>query len=88
MNDEVMSGAAIESPCTNICTIHPRARLCVGCLRTGDEIARWASMSPQARRALMQELPNRSETLREAGPLPARGAPGGAARQTKGQSGR
>ncbi|MGF1659637.1 MAG: DUF1289 domain-containing protein [Rubrimonas sp.] len=63
-------GAAIESPCVNICVIHPGAGLCVGCLRTGDEIARWGAMSPQARRALMAALPARAALLDAAGPPP------------------
>jgi predicted Fe-S protein YdhL (DUF1289 family) len=63
---------AIESPCTQICVIHPGAGLCVGCLRTGDEIASWAAMKPETRRAVMASLPSREPRLREAGPLPER----------------
>ncbi|ETX14335.1 hypothetical protein OCH239_03310 [Roseivivax halodurans JCM 10272] len=57
-----MSGE-IESPCTKICQIHPEARLCVGCLRTIDEITGWARMTPEDRRRIMDELPERAPQL-------------------------
>ncbi|MFD1343111.1 DUF1289 domain-containing protein [Litorisediminicola beolgyonensis] len=53
----------IDSPCVNICQIHPTARLCVGCLRTIDEITAWSRMTPEARRAVMAELPDRAPQL-------------------------
>jgi uncharacterized protein len=54
----------IESPCVKICVIHPQAGLCVGCHRTSDEIAAWSRMSPEARRMVMAELPDRAALLR------------------------
>jgi predicted Fe-S protein YdhL (DUF1289 family) len=42
----------LETPC---------AGLCIGCGRTIDEIARWATMSDQERRAIMAALPERME---------------------------
>lgn len=59
---------AIESPCVNICMLHPETRLCVGCARTGDEIARWSRMSVEERRIVMDDLPSR-----QAGPAIRRG---------------
>ncbi|MEM6943384.1 MAG: DUF1289 domain-containing protein [Pseudomonadota bacterium] len=58
----------IESPCVQLCMLHPETRLCVGCARTGDEIARWSRMSADERRAIMEVLPER-----EAGPKVRRG---------------
>lgn len=55
----VWQRAEIESPCQNICVIHPATRLCLGCSRTGDEIARWSSMTAEERRRIMGELPER-----------------------------
>ena len=60
---DVWSRDEIESPCVNVCLIHPEARICVGCYRTGDEIARWSRMAPEARRALMEALPSRASAL-------------------------
>ncbi len=50
----------IESPCVKICMLHPQTGLCVGCARSGDEIARWGSMSPAERSAIMAALPQRN----------------------------
>ena len=32
----------IDSPCINVCVIHPAERICTGCLRTIDEITAWS----------------------------------------------
>ncbi|THD34875.1 MAG: DUF1289 domain-containing protein [Sphingomonas sp.] len=49
---------AIVSPCVNVCTIG-KDRLCEGCRRSAKEIARWTSMTPAERDAVMAELPGR-----------------------------
>jgi hypothetical protein len=78
--DEVWKRAEIESPCVKLCQIHPEERLCVGCLRTLEEIGMWSRMSPEARRTVMEELPSRAPRLRK-----RRG--GRAARQGSGPGG-
>ncbi len=65
MSDEVWKRQEVDSPCIKICTIHPAERLCVGCLRSIDEIAGWGRMSPEERRAIMAELPGRAPRLRQ-----------------------
>lgn len=52
--------AEIESPCVNICVIHPETRLCTGCARSIEEIGAWSRMTPEARREIMAELPSRA----------------------------
>ena len=49
----------IQSPCNKICTIDAASRLCVGCGRTLDEIARWTALSDGERARIMAELPRR-----------------------------
>ena len=58
--DHIWTRAEVESPCIKICVIHAESRLCTGCLRSIDEIAAWSRMSPEARSAVMEELPNRA----------------------------
>ncbi|MCV2872968.1 DUF1289 domain-containing protein [Defluviimonas sp. WL0050] len=65
MSDEVWKRQEVDSPCIKICTIHPAERLCVGCLRSIDEIAGWGRMSPEERRAIMADLPSRAPRLRQ-----------------------
>lgn len=55
----IWSRPEIESPCVKLCTIHPETRLCLGCKRSLDEIAAWSRMTPAARRAVMDALPDR-----------------------------
>ncbi|MCC5999565.1 MAG: DUF1289 domain-containing protein [Pararhodobacter sp.] len=55
----------IESPCVQICVIHPESRICTGCYRTIDEITAWSRLTPQARRAVMADLPGRAGLLRQ-----------------------
>jgi predicted Fe-S protein YdhL (DUF1289 family) len=50
----------VQSPCVKVCVVHPEARLCVGCLRSLDEIAGWSRMTSDQRRAVMAELPGRA----------------------------
>ena len=59
MSDEVWRRDEIDSPCQKICILHRETRLCIGCNRTGDEIARWSRMTPAERRAIIDELPSR-----------------------------
>lgn len=54
---------AIESPCILVCSIDARTGYCFGCGRTREEIAAWTAMTPQARRAVMEELPARLSTV-------------------------
>lgn len=58
-NNLVWKRNEIESPCVQICVIHPETRLCTGCSRSIDEIGAWSRMSPEARSAIMAELPDR-----------------------------
>ncbi|HEU0223288.1 MAG TPA: DUF1289 domain-containing protein [Paracoccaceae bacterium] len=71
MSDEVWRRQEIESPCVRICLVHPQAGICIGCHRTLEEIARWSAMTPEARRAVMAELPGRRGLLREAANRPS-----------------
>ena len=57
--------SVIESPCVNICVMHPSRDICVGCFRTMDEIVAWASLAPDLRRTIMAELPARRESLKK-----------------------
>lgn len=57
--------AAIESPCTKICTLDARTGLCIGCGRTIDEIGRWVSFSAAERARIMAELPDRLRGMKD-----------------------
>ena len=63
MKDEVWKRDEIQSPCVKLCVVHPEERLCVGCLRSMEEIATWSRLSHEARAAVMADLPARSPRL-------------------------
>ena len=63
MSDDIWARDEVESPCNKVCMIHPDAKICIGCHRTGDEIMIWSKLSPAARRAIMDELPARAADL-------------------------
>ncbi|MEL6609222.1 MAG: DUF1289 domain-containing protein [Pseudomonadota bacterium] len=64
MSDEVWKRDEVESPCVKLCTIHPEARICIGCLRSIDEITAWGRMTPEVRRQIMEELPSRASKVK------------------------
>jgi predicted Fe-S protein YdhL (DUF1289 family) len=64
VTDDLWRRAEAESPCIRLCVVHPEARLCMGCYRSIEEIAAWGSMTLEARRAVMAELPGRAERVR------------------------
>ncbi len=63
MSDEIWKRDEVQSPCVKICVVHPEARICLGCYRSIDEIAAWSRMTPEARAAVMAELPSRKGQL-------------------------
>ena len=57
------SATSISSPCNRICVVHPTARMCIGCGRSLDEIARWIALFETERTAIMAQLPARLAAL-------------------------
>lgn len=51
----VPSSSLPLTPCTGVCRLDARG-LCVGCLRTGEEIACWSSLDDDRKRWLMDEI--------------------------------
>ncbi len=58
--DNIWKRDEIDSPCVKICVIHPLKKVCTGCYRSLDEIARWSQMSAEERAAVMADLPARA----------------------------
>jgi len=51
------------SPCVGVCTLDPNGGNCLGCGRTGDEIAEWGLADAARREAIWRALPGRMATL-------------------------
>ena len=54
---------AAASPCVGTCRLDETTGYCVGCARTGDEVALWRDASDAQRQAVWDDLPARFETL-------------------------
>ncbi len=61
--DKIWKRAEIESPCVKVCVVHPEERICIGCLRTLEEIGGWSRMTPEARKVVMADLPSRKSRV-------------------------
>jgi len=57
----------VESPCCGVCRIESASGLCVGCLRTLDEIACWTALAPKARATVLSRLATRRLAAEEGG---------------------
>jgi uncharacterized protein len=58
----------IETPCIQVCVVDPVSGYCIGCGRSGGEIAGWIGFTPKERSEIMSGLPERLQhmTSREA----------------------
>lgn len=63
MTDPVWKRDEVASPCVQICVVHPAERICTGCYRTIDEIARWSRMTAEERAEILAALPARAPRL-------------------------
>ena len=66
MDDDVIEfaePARVLSPCVNVCVLDGETGWCIGCGRTGDEIATWTTCGDVERKAVLDRLPERMATL-------------------------
>jgi len=54
-----------QSPCIQVCLIHPIEKICTGCFRTADEIAQWSRLSQEEQERILIELPSRAPRLKK-----------------------
>jgi len=57
----------IQSPCISVCRMSDSTGLCMGCFRTGDEIASWSSAGDGGKRGIWKLIEQRMAAL-QAGP--------------------
>ena len=58
--DELMWAEGVPSPCMSICQMKLSLGRCVGCYRTLDEVAAWADMPDDDKRAVWLQLLERA----------------------------
>jgi predicted Fe-S protein YdhL (DUF1289 family) len=52
-------GEDVPSPCISVCRMDAQGELCLGCLRTLDEIAAWGRMGDEDKRAVWAQIEQR-----------------------------
>lgn len=55
----------IESPCVLVCMLDNATGWCLGCGRTGEEIAGWTQADPGRRKSILDQIPHRIAHLRQ-----------------------
>ncbi|MEM7261017.1 MAG: DUF1289 domain-containing protein [Planctomycetota bacterium] len=51
----------LVTPCIGLCILDPPTGYCMGCLRTGGEIARWRSANESERRGILEKIRSREQ---------------------------
>jgi predicted Fe-S protein YdhL (DUF1289 family) len=51
--------SSVPSPCVSVCTLDPVSDICIGCLRTVDEIREWPILSAEEKRRILAALEER-----------------------------
>ncbi|MHB8493993.1 MAG: DUF1289 domain-containing protein [Casimicrobiaceae bacterium] len=59
----IPSAAPVASPCISVCRMDDATGLCIGCLRTLDEIAAWGTLDDDARREVWVAIARRRDEL-------------------------
>lgn len=57
------------SPCIKVCVVDGQTGWCLGCARALSEIGGWVRMDDTAKCAVLEQLPDRKDKLRELGKL-------------------
>ncbi len=58
-----MNEYSVASPCTGVCQLD-RDKVCIGCYRTGKEIAAWRASNDRERRAILERAETRKKDAR------------------------
>jgi hypothetical protein len=53
----------VASPCNDVCQLDWKSGWCLGCGRTGAEIAAWPRLTEEERERLMAQMPARLDAL-------------------------
>ncbi len=55
---------SVVSPCVGICELDQETNMCIGCWRSLEEVAEWASASLDRRRDIVIQARNRREAAK------------------------
>ncbi len=58
-----LNGDKVASPCISVCKMNEDQSLCLGCLRTLDELRAWSTLDDDGKRGVWKQIAERAETL-------------------------
>ena len=64
MSTEDRPAPSMRTPGIKVCIVDGESGLCMGCYRRLNEVAGWSKMTPEARDAVMADLPSRRSLIR------------------------
>jgi predicted Fe-S protein YdhL (DUF1289 family) len=62
-NAEIPDEDVVASPCVSVCTMDRTTGLCIGCLRTIQEIGAWRMMTMAEKRATVAACAERAKSI-------------------------
>ena len=65
-----MADLPVASPCISVCRMDADTALCVGCLRTIEEIATWGALDDDARKSVLADVARRRARIAAVEPVP------------------
>ena len=75
MTDMPSADEPVTSPCISVCAVDKQLGMCIGCLRTLQEIGAWRTMTPAEKKATVAACAARAATMPRRGkdwrPLPS-----------------
>jgi hypothetical protein len=60
---EAPAADQVPSPCVSVCVMDAASEVCIGCLRTLEEIATWSVLDAEAKRAVLAAVAQRRARL-------------------------
>ncbi|WP_323121366.1 DUF1289 domain-containing protein [Burkholderia alba] len=63
---------AVKSPCIDVCAFDGKTGLCIGCLRTREEIRDWKKMTDHRRHQVINDRSRRETRVKRAMANPGR----------------
>lgn len=53
----------VASPCISVCSVDAATKMCIGCLRTLQEIGAWRTMTPEEKKAVVEATEERAKAI-------------------------
>ncbi len=59
-SETAFNGDKVASPCISVCKMNDDQSLCLGCLRTLDELRAWSTLDDTGKRSIWKDIAERA----------------------------